>query len=111
MTASLRSELRFAAPDDIYEAILSLGEGLSDGAAHCALAAFALLLANHIGEDAIVREAIAQVKRAFKDFPEAALVGAKDPTGKTYQVGGALDSLRKVLALKPAPTIPGALTS
>jgi hypothetical protein len=111
MTTSLRSEPRIAAPDDLYEAILSLGEGLSDGAAHSALAAFALILANHIGEDAIVREAIAQVKQAFTDFPEAAMVGAKDPAGKIYQVGGALDSLRKLIELKPAPTIPGALTS
>lgn len=107
----LHSELRFAAPDDVYEAIRSLGDGLSESAAHAALAAFALLLANHIGDDKVVFAAVAEVKRAFGDFPEAARVGAKDPEGKVYQVGGALDSLRKLIDLKPAPTIPGALTS
>lgn len=107
----LHTELRFEAPDDVYQAILSLAEGLSDSAAHSALAAFALLLANHIGDDRVIYDAVAQVKQTFKDFPEAAMVGAKDPDGKVYQIGGALDSLRKVIALKPAPTLPGALTS
>ena len=54
-----RHDLRFAAPDDVYEAILSLGDGLERRAAHSALAAFALLLANHIGDDAVVYAAIA----------------------------------------------------
>jgi len=108
---SLRSDLRFQAPDDVYEAILSLSEGVSDGTAHAALAAFALLLANHIGDDAIVREAVAEAKRAIKDYPEATMVGTRHPDGKTFQVGGALDSLRKIIEVKPAPTLPGALTS
>ncbi len=108
---SLNSELRFHAPDDVYEAILSLTDGLSDGAAHAALAAFALLLANHVGDDAIVREAVAAAKRAVRDYPEATTVGTRDPDKKSYQVGGALDSLRKIIEIKPVPTLPGALTS
>jgi hypothetical protein len=108
---SLQSDLRFQAPDDVYETILSLSEGVSDGAAHAALAAFALLLANHIGDDAIVREAVAEAKRAIKDYPEAIMVGTRHPDGKTFQAGGALDSLRKIIEVKPAPTLPGALTS
>ena len=108
---SLQNELRFQAPDDLYEAILSLSEGLDDNAAHSALAAFALLLANHIGDDKIVMEAIAQVKQAFKEYPEATMVGAQDPVGKTYQVGGALASLRRIIEVKPVPSLPGALTS
>jgi len=107
----LQSDLRFTAPDDVYEAILSLGRGLNDNAAHSALAAFALLLANHIGDDAVVLEAIAHVKQAFAEYPEAALVGAEDAKAKTYQVGGALASMRKIIEVKPTPTIPGALTS
>jgi hypothetical protein len=35
----------------------------------------------------------------------------KHPDGKVFQVGGALDSLRKIIDVKPVPTIPGALTS
>jgi len=108
---SLKTEMRLAAPDDVYEAVLSLGQGVDDRAAHSALAAFALVLANHIGEDAVVLAAVEQVKQAFRDFPEAMMVGAPDPAGQDYRIGGALDSLRKVIELKPAPTIPGAMTS
>jgi hypothetical protein len=107
----LQSDLRFAAPDDVYEAVLSLVDGMNDRTAHSALAAFALLLANHIGDDAVVLEAIACVKQAFAEYPEAATVGIANPESKTYQIGGALDSLRKIIEVKPAPTLPGALTS
>jgi Protein of unknown function (DUF2783) len=109
--ASLRSDLRFSSPDDAYEAIVSLADGLDDRAAHTALAAFALLLANHVGDDDVIREAIAAVRQALKDYPEAPRLGGQDPAGKVFQVGGALDSLRKIIDVKPAPTIPGALTS
>jgi hypothetical protein len=108
---SLRSDLRFAAPDDIYESIVSLANGLDERAARTALAAFALLLANHIGDDDVIREAIAAVRQALQDYPEAPKLGAQDPTAKVFAVGGALDSLRKIIDVKPVPTIPGALTS
>ena len=55
--------------------------------------------------------AIAAVRQALKDYPEAPRLGGHDPAGKVFQVGGALDSLRKIIDVKPAPTIPGALTS
>jgi Protein of unknown function (DUF2783) len=110
MTA-LRSDLGFSAPDDVYEAIISLADGLDERAAHSALAAFALLLANHIGDDAIIHQAIAAVRQAFDEHPEALDLGASNPDGKAFQVGGALDSLRKIIEVKPVPTIPGALTS
>ncbi len=109
--ASLRTDMRLAAPDDVYAAILSLAAGLDDKAAHSALAAFALLLANHIGDDAVLLEAVAHVKQAFMDFPEAMKVGTQDAAGKVFQIGGALDSLRKIIEVKPTPTLPGALTS
>ena len=108
---TLHSDLRFAAPDDVYEAIISLADGLDERAAHSALAAFALLLANHIGDDMVVYEAIAAVRQALKDYPEAPRLGMQNPEGKVFQVGGALDSLRKIIEVKPVPTIPGALTS
>ena len=107
----LRSEHRFQSPDDVYETILSLSNGLDDAAAHSALAAFALLLANHIGDDAVVMEAVAAARQAIADHPEAMTVGRQNPDGKQFQIGGALDSLRKIIEVKPAPTLPGALTS
>jgi len=109
--AQLRTDLRFSSSDDVYAAILSLADDLDDRAAHAALAAFALLLANHIGDDEIVRAAVAAARQAIKDYPEAPKLGAQGPAAKIYQVGGALDSLRKIIDVKPVPTIPGALTS
>jgi Protein of unknown function (DUF2783) len=109
--ALLQSDLRFTSPDNVYEAIISLADGLDNRAAHTALAAFALLLANHIGDDQVIREAIAAVRQALKDYPEAPKLGAQDPADKVFQVGGALASLRKIIDVKSAPTIPGALTS
>lgn len=79
--ALLHSDLRFGSPDDIYEAIISLADGLDDRAAHTALAAFALLLANHIGDEQVVREAIAAVRQALKDYPEAPRLGGHDRQG------------------------------
>ena len=46
----LRSDLQLSAPDDVYEAIISLGNGFDERTAHTALAAFALLIANQIGD-------------------------------------------------------------
>jgi hypothetical protein len=110
MTA-LHSDLRFSVPDDVYEAIIGLADGLDERSAHTALAAFALLLANHIGDDAVIHEALAAVRQALKDYPEAPRLGTQVSDGKVFQVGGALDSLRKIIEVKPAPTIPGAMTS
>jgi hypothetical protein len=106
----LYTDLRIASPDDFYERLRLMADGMDESAAHSALAAFALLLANHIGDEAIISEAIARVKTAFAEFPEATVVGRRDPE-KVYQVGGALDSLRKIIAVNPAPTLPGQLTS
>jgi Protein of unknown function (DUF2783) len=107
----LRSDLQLSAPDDVYEAIISLGNGFDERTAHTALAAFALLIANQIGDGKIIYEAIAAVRQALKEYPEASKLGVHDPDRKQFQVGGALASLRKIIEVKPAPSIPGALTS
>ncbi len=109
--SSLRTELRLAAPDDIYEAVRSLADGLGDEAARAALAAFALVLANEIGDDATVLAAVAAVREAFRDFPQAATVGVRHADMSGIEVGGALAALRRVIELKPVPSIPGAMTS
>ncbi len=110
-TFSLHSELRLKAPDDIYDGVRSLADGLSEDAARAALAAFALILANEIGNDDTVLAAVAAVREAFRDFPEAATVGVRPFDPKAANVGGALEALRRVIELKPAPSVPGALTS
>lgn len=47
------------APDDIYEAIIRLHDGLSDEESAAANARLILILANHIGDAGVVREALA----------------------------------------------------
>lgn len=109
-TSPLHTEPRLAQPDDIYEAVRSLADGLGEDAARAALAAFALILANEIGDDATVLAAAAAVREAFRDFPQAATVGVRTER-HDFEVGGALAALRRVIELKPAPSVPGAITS
>jgi hypothetical protein len=108
---TLHTELRLDAPDDIYEAVRSLADGLGEDAARAALAAFALILANEIGSDGTVLAAVAAVREAFRDFPQAATVGVRKFDPEAANVGGALAALRRVIELKPVPSVPGALTS
>jgi hypothetical protein len=88
--ALLHSDLRFGSPDDIYEAIISLADGLDDRAAHTALAAFALAGQPHRRRAGGPR-GDRSGSPALKDYPEAPRLGGHDPAGKVFQVGGALD--------------------
>lgn len=45
------------APDDIYEAVIAMHEGLDEAESERANARLILLLANHIGDAEVVREA------------------------------------------------------
>jgi len=46
-------------PDGFYEALVKMTAGLDDTAAQVVTSKLVLLLANHIGDDAVLREAIA----------------------------------------------------
>ena len=46
-------------PDDFYEALIAAHEGLDEAASHALNARLVLLLANHIGSLAVLREALA----------------------------------------------------
>lgn len=46
-------------PDGFYEALVKMTAGLDDATAQVATAKLVLLLANHIGDDTVLREAIA----------------------------------------------------
>jgi len=58
MTA-LRRTLNLARPDDIYNAIVDAHKGLSEKECHAFDARLILLLVNHIGDEAVIREALA----------------------------------------------------
>ena len=51
-------------PDRIYNAIIDAHRGLSDADSQALNARLVLLLANHIGDESIVREAIAVARAA-----------------------------------------------
>ena len=55
----LRTDAHMAAYDDFYEALLSAHQGLSTAESHAMNARLVLLLANHIGDLAVIQEALA----------------------------------------------------
>ena len=57
MTA-LRRSLNLAKPDDVYNAIVDAHKGLNDEQSRDFDARLILLLVNHIGDEAVIREAL-----------------------------------------------------
>ncbi len=49
----------FEAPDDFYEALIDLHQGLEPDESHALNARLVLILANHIGSMSVLREALA----------------------------------------------------
>lgn len=64
MPARLRTEPRLADPDGVYRALMEAHRGLDQAAAHRLDAKLVLLLANHIGDEEVLREAIAVAREA-----------------------------------------------
>jgi len=60
----LNTDSNLADPDGVYAALIRMTEGLDDHAAQLATARLALLLANHIGDEEILREAMAIARGA-----------------------------------------------
>lgn len=58
MTA-LRTEPRLARPDDFYERLIAMHAGLGDADSHKLNASLILVLANHVGDEAVIDEAMA----------------------------------------------------
>ena len=52
------------APDDFYEALIDAHAGLDSAASHALNARLVLLLANHVGSLAVLREALAAARAA-----------------------------------------------
>lgn len=66
MTA-LRTEARLADPDGFYAALMEAHRGLDEAASRRLDARLVILLANHIGDDAVLREAIALARATGGD--------------------------------------------
>ena len=58
----LKTESNLEAPDDFYEELIDLHRGLSDEQSALANAKLILLLANHVGDMAVLREAFAAAR-------------------------------------------------
>ncbi len=58
MTEKLRIEPNLERPDDFYEALIEMHEGLSAAESTLVNAKLVLLLANHIGDLEVIREAM-----------------------------------------------------
>ena len=62
MTLDLAPRLRD--PDALFAALVAAHDGLDDAASRCLDAALVLLLANHIGDDQVVLDAIRAARSA-----------------------------------------------
>lgn len=66
--ATLNIEPNIARPDDFYEALIDMHRDLDPDQSRMANAHLILLLANHVGDEAVLREAM---QRARALVPEA----------------------------------------
>ncbi len=59
MSDRLKTEQRIEDPDDFYQRLIELHRSLSDEQSHALNARLILLLANHVGDRAVLDEALA----------------------------------------------------
>ena len=60
---ALRRTLNLARPDEVYNAIVDAHKGLDDAACRAFDARLILLLANHVGDEAVIREALREAAK------------------------------------------------
>jgi hypothetical protein len=63
MMSALVTEPNIAAPDDFYEALLAMHRDLTEAQSALVNARLVLLLANHIGDIGVLREAMDAARR------------------------------------------------
>lgn len=64
ISAALVTSSNLEAPDDFYEALIEAHQGLTTEQSHAFNARLVLVLANHIGSTAMLREALAAAGQA-----------------------------------------------
>ena len=60
----LKRELNLARPDDVYNAIVDAHKGMTDDQVRAFDAKLILLLVNHVGDEAVIREALQEAAKA-----------------------------------------------
>ncbi|MCP9628376.1 DUF2783 domain-containing protein [Rhodopseudomonas palustris] len=73
MSAALSTKSNFPDPDAAYRLIVEAHRGISDEHSAALDAALVLILANHIGDLAVLRDAVTLAKRRVVDEAQAAL--------------------------------------
>lgn len=66
-TSALRRTLNLARPDDVYNAIVDAHRDLNDEQCRAFDARLILLLANHVGDEAVLREALEAARQTMED--------------------------------------------
>ncbi|MBR2817557.1 MAG: DUF2783 domain-containing protein [Reyranella sp.] len=66
-TGALRRTLNLARPDEIYNAIVDAHKDLDDAQCRALDARLILLLANHVGDEAAIREALAAARQSLAE--------------------------------------------
>lgn len=66
-TGALRRTLNLARPDDVYNAIVDAHRDLTDEQCRAFDARLILLLANHVGDEDVLREALTEARRTLED--------------------------------------------
>lgn len=65
MIARLNLAPNLASPDDFYDALIDAHQGLTDAQSEALNARLVLLLANHVGDMDVLREAFAFARRTL----------------------------------------------
>lgn len=71
LAASLNTQTNMAVPDDFYEEVIAMHRDLSAGQSALVNAKLILLLANHIGDLAVLREAMRAAREDVGPEPDA----------------------------------------
>ncbi len=59
---ALKREPNLASPDDVYNLVVDAHKGLDEAQCRALDARLILLLANHVGDESVIREAIAAAR-------------------------------------------------
>ena len=69
MTSTLNTNPNIVSPDDFYESLIALHRDLSDEQSTLVNAKLLLLLANHVGDAAVLREAMEAAAQGITRSP------------------------------------------
>ncbi len=65
---NLKTKPNIAKPDDVYEALIAAHSGLTKDQSDALNARLILILMNHIGDEVIIREALALAQSSNRDM-------------------------------------------